>query len=247
MAATSNADKIKDFNAKVRIKNQTAASAGDVTASQQSASGAAGVPYVAPVVSPSASMSVGDIQLLAADPATLSQEQLLRRDALATKENLKIADAAKKKQDADARAQALRDRNARKVLMGEGQRLIGEGLDRTTPIGRWLEGRPKPGGIATLLIIISVFLLAIVPVNANGDTRLKLIWLTLTGKTYIDYSQSGAATQSAQAEVTNLQASLPASQQPYIPPTQNTVPGYTPGIGNVIGGMFGTGDGTTYV
>lgn len=230
--ADNNAQKIKDFNARTSSKQSNAAGA---QATPQ------GVPTVTPVVSPTATMSVGDIQLLMADPTTLSQEQLLRRDALSTKENLKQADKLKKEQEATTRAQALKDRNARQVLLGESQRLVSEGLDRTTPVGRWLESRPSPGGIATLLIIIAVFLLAIVPINAQGDTRLKLIWLTLTGKTYIDYSGNSTATQSSSDVTTQqvYQASLPASQQPYIPPTQTIIPGYTPGIGNAISGMFG--------
>jgi hypothetical protein len=232
MAVSANAQKIKAFNTKATQQQQSAMGGQQSQPQPQQT--------VTPVVTPSASMGVGDIQLLMADPSTLSQEQLLRRDALATKENLKKADELKKKQEADARAQALRERNARKVVTGELQNAITTGMDATTPVGRWLEARPKPGGIATLLIIIAVFLLAIVPVNSNGDTRLKLIWLTLTGKTYIDYSQSGSTIQtSSDALAQSYQASLPASQQPYVPPVNVTVPGYTPGIGNAISGMFG--------
>ena len=56
-------------------------------------------------------------------------------------------------------------------------------------IGRWGKRAnqtaahfPTPGGIMPLVFILVVLLWAIVPVGANGATRLKLLWLVLTGQ-----------------------------------------------------------------
>lgn len=40
---------------------------------------------------------------------------------------------------------------------------------------------PHPGGIAALVLILAFLLVAIVPMNATGDTRLSLFWKVLTG------------------------------------------------------------------
>lgn len=48
-----------------------------------------------------------------------------------------------------------------------------------------LNSLPKPGGIGLLLLALVFFLLVIIPVNKQGDTRLKLLWRTITGQTYL--------------------------------------------------------------
>jgi hypothetical protein len=238
MADDTNAQKIHQFNA------------------QQKASGAqAATPQATPVavVNPTAKMSVNDIQLLLADPATLSKEDLLRRQALATKENLRIAEEEKKKLDDAARKKALEQRDARKLLTGEAVNLGTSIADRASPVGNWLASKPTPGGIATLLILICVFLIAIVPVNAQGDTRLKLLWLTLTGKTHIDYTKTGQGTQNAQnADTSQTGSAVPPTQQSltqgvpnyhttpgYTQPTPQPTQPYTSNMGNVVDLMFG--------
>jgi len=52
---------------------------------------------------------------------------------------------------------------------------------------------PTPGGIGILLIILLIFIWAVIPVNKQGGvsyTRLGLLWLTLTGRTYLQGRKS---------------------------------------------------------
>jgi hypothetical protein len=65
---------------------------------------------------------------------------------------------------------------------------------------RFLSSLPTPGGIGVILFIIVIFLMAVIPVNAQGDTRLKLIWLTLLGRTHLAYSN---VTQSSSGNTNN--------------------------------------------
>lgn len=55
------------------------------------------------------------------------------------------------------------------------------GLARRT--SNWLSSAPTPGGIGMLVLALLFFLWAIIPVNSAGDTRLKLLWYTLIGRT----------------------------------------------------------------
>lgn len=57
-------------------------------------------------------------------------------------------------------------------------------LDRTAkPVADRMSNLPVPGGIGGLLAINLLFLAAIVPVHAQGYTRLELLWLTLLNRT----------------------------------------------------------------
>jgi Fe2+ transport system protein B len=53
------------------------------------------------------------------------------------------------------------------------------------PSVNFLNSLPKPGGIGLLILALIFFLLVILPVNKQGDTRLKLLWRTITGQTYL--------------------------------------------------------------
>lgn len=65
----------------------------------------------------------------------------------------------------------------------KGLNAIGEKLSPTaTRVG----DQPTPGGIGTLFALNLLFLAAIVPANAQGYTRLELIWLTLMNRTHLD-------------------------------------------------------------
>jgi hypothetical protein len=55
------------------------------------------------------------------------------------------------------------------------------GIARRT--SNWIASAPTPGGIGVLVLALLFFLWAIIPVNAAGDTRLKLLWYTLIGRT----------------------------------------------------------------
>lgn len=176
MPDDTNAQKIASFNQRKTVAG--AAGAQSPPLSSQPAQ----------VVTPNYKMSVADIQLLQQmqdDPSKLSNEDLLRAQALSTKDNLEKAEAARKKAERDRIEQARKEGKLRDVVQSEVQRGLRATGEKTTPAMNWIANRPTPGGIATILIIIGIFLLAIVPVDNQGNTRLKLIWLTLTGKTHI--------------------------------------------------------------
>lgn len=60
---------------------------------------------------------------------------------------------------------------------------LGATLDRALPSGLVQRAAriPVPGGLAPLVLALAFFLLAIVPVGADGSTRLGLLWRVLTG------------------------------------------------------------------
>ena len=59
-----------------------------------------------------------------------------------------------------------------------------------------LPNLPTPGGIGLLLLIVLVLLFAIVPMNANGQTRLQLMWNVLAGKAQFASTAQQSATPS---------------------------------------------------
>lgn len=61
--------------------------------------------------------------------------------------------------------------------------LIGRAQRRIQPLADKLGNLPVPGGLGSLFFLNLVFLAAIVPANAQGFTRLQLLWLTLMNRT----------------------------------------------------------------
>ncbi len=227
MPDDTNAQKIQAFN-----QTRTAAGA-QLPPGQQPA-----------VVNPSAHMSVADIQLLLQDPATLTPEEALRRQALATKENLRIAEEERRKQEEAILAQARKEANVGDVVKTEVTRGLRSANQRTQPAQRWAASRPTPGGIATLLILIGVFLMAIVPVDNQGNTRLKLLWLTITGKTHLSYAgQSASTTSPSVLPLGNTPSPLP-TPSPFPFPSPSPIP--KPSVGAVTSGGATTGGGADF-
>lgn len=127
-------------------------------------------------------MSASDIALLTKDQATLTKEEAIRRKALETKETLREKEEA---EEAQRQAQIEADRRQGRIdRVATSQVLHGlKSLDKATMGQRaWIMRAPTVGGIGALLAIIIIFLLAVLPVDKQGNTRLFLIWLTLTGK-----------------------------------------------------------------
>lgn len=94
-------------------------------------------------------------------------------------EEEKAARLAQDQADADAEAEKERQ-EANKTALQQTLDTPG-GIARRT--SNWLASAPTPGGIGVLILALLFFLWAIVPVNAAGDTRLKLLWYTLIGRT----------------------------------------------------------------
>jgi hypothetical protein len=208
---STNEETIKKFNQNAQQQNT------QQNTQQQNANAAkpnAGVPPVTVNPNPiiTGKMSAADIQLLQADPNTLSDEQKLRRKALETKTNLQQLDAAKAATEKLANEQAAKSGDQQRVVMNE----IGRGLRAasTHPAKQWFENVPTPGGIGILLLIIFVFLLAIVPVDSSGNTRLYLMWLTLTGKTHLAYEDGNSSSTTSATTPTVATTPTPVQGQP---------------------------------
>jgi len=138
-------------------------------------------------------MSATDIALIQKSDSgvTLSQDEVIRYKALQTKENLRVTaeqQAALDKANKDAQ---LQDAKLQQRVLLETVRGLNSTKIVAAPAVNWFSNLPTPGGLATIIIILIVFVMAIVPVDASGTTRLKLVWLTLTGKTHLRYQEQG--------------------------------------------------------
>jgi hypothetical protein len=77
-----------------------------------------------------------------------------------------------------------------------------------------LAALPTPGGVGLLVFALIFFVWAIVPVSSGGQTRLQLLWLTLTGHTSLATGEA------------------PPEQRPGTPTTAPTATAPTTGIGD---------------
>src|SRR6266702_3293420 len=110
-------------------------------------------------------MSATDIALIQKSDSgvTLSQDEVIRYKALQTKENLRVTaeqQAALNKANKDAKLQ-------QRVLL-ETERGLNSTKIVAAPAVNWFSNLPTPGGLATIIIILIVFVMAIVPVDASG-------------------------------------------------------------------------------
>lgn len=120
--------------------------------------------------------------ILTAPPESLSTAQRIERQAVETS-----TDLANQQRQRDA-AEAARQKQEGKAIdqvQQSGAGAVKGALDTMQPPIRWLESIPTPMGIGTILALIVIFLMAVVPVDTAGNTRLKLIWYTITGKTHM--------------------------------------------------------------
>lgn len=108
--------------------------------------------------------------------------------------------AAAAKQAAAAKAateeQKRQDANHAQALLMAAQAGQEQLANTARPAATWLANLPTPGGILLLLVIIGFFLLVVVPVDKAGNTRFKLILLTLRGNTHLSY-EDGSGTPAA--------------------------------------------------
>jgi hypothetical protein len=221
----SNANTITNFN-----QNAQQQQANQANPAQQQ-------PAPSPI-SVNSKMSIADIALMQKDPATLTPDEKIRRKALETKTNLQQIEDQKAAAEQAAQEKDRKEGNQQKVVMHE----VGSALKYANghPAKLWFENAPTPGGIDVLLIIIFVFLLAIVPVDTKGNTRLYLMWLTLTGKTHLSYSDTGTTSATTAATTSTTAAPVQATT---LAPVQTTTPLVTlPNFNDInlgITGMFG--------
>lgn len=131
-------------------------------------------------VMPPVTPETSGLDLLAAPNEALSTEQRIAKQAMQTSTDAMEQD---KQREAAERRRQQEEGKAIDKVQEAGRQTASGALDAAQPPIRWLESIPTPAGIGTILAIIAVFLLAVVPVDAAGNTRLKLIWLTISGKT----------------------------------------------------------------
>lgn len=127
----------------------------------------------------------------------LSSADLVEKKALQTEQELKREQLAREQQE-NKREQDERSNVQR--MQDAGKRASNAALDAAEPPIRWLERVPTPYGLGAILAIIILFLLAVVPVDSSGNTRLKLIWLTISGKTHLLYQDQDAIFGGAQQQ-----------------------------------------------
>lgn len=151
------------------------------------------------------------------------------QEAKAEKERQELEE--KRQQDIQDKQHDLLMQAGKKV--DDGQTAV---ANAASPFVTWLGKQPTYGGIGSLVAIIVFFLLAVVPVNANGDTRLKLIYLTLTGKTQLqyegnvssgDFGNSSNSSNSNNNNGNNTVIPIPVTPTPIIPfitPVTPTLP-----------------------
>lgn len=127
-----------------------------------------------------------DKENIIAQKAMQTQDAIAAQDAKAKRERQQLLD----KQEKETRHTAQH--------VGTATEGLSESIaDTTSPYLTWFSRVQTPGGILTMVLILLFFLFAVTPVNKSGDTRLKLLWLTLTGKTSLDYGNQNPNTSSA--------------------------------------------------
>ena len=111
-----------------------------------------------------------------------------------------IADKAAQTQeekDAERDAQLKAERQRQQEVISQITDATANLVDRTqktvNPVRDWIASQPTPGGIALLLIFIAFMAMAAIPVNAQGQTRLYLLWQSLLGRTHMRYTEGGSA------------------------------------------------------
>jgi hypothetical protein len=76
-----------------------------------------------------------------------------------------------------------------KMLTDSVSNLIDQVNVKVNPVKSWIASQPTPGGLLAVCVFIGFMMLAIIPVNAAGQTRLYLFWNTLVGRTHMKYKE----------------------------------------------------------
>lgn len=101
----------------------------------------------------------------------------------------KVTAQSKEEKDAEKRRLAEEEAENQRIEDEEARRrdILSNSLDAPAVLTRrganWIASAPTPGGVGVLILALLMFLWIIVPVNESGDTRAKLLWYTLTGRT----------------------------------------------------------------
>ncbi len=122
-------------------------------------------------------------------PPGMSKDELIAEEAARTKavrDKEKVDEAARKKQE-EEKATLLEKSKL------QADKALELAKSTTQEPRKWLESLPTPGGIATIIVILLFFLFAVIPVDSQGNTRLKLLWLSIRGNTHLAYTETTAS------------------------------------------------------
>lgn len=128
----------------------------------------------------SAARKAGDTTETAIQKAASKGNKSAKRVADKSETDEEKAARLAQEQAEDEAEQARIEAEANKTALQQALDTPG-GIARRT--SNWISSAPTPGGIGVLVLALLFFLWAIIPVNAAGDTRLKLLWYTLIGRT----------------------------------------------------------------
>lgn len=155
-----------------------------------------GIPQLPPTVPGTGkTLNENQLRILAAEEGSLSNAEIVEKKAIQTQQE--VERAARQRESDERSRQKSEDTTIQKTQQAA-QAAANAALDSTEGPTRWLEQVPTVFGLGVILAIIGVFILAVVPVDSSGNTRLKLIWYTLTGKTHLSYqgTSTGGSTGS---------------------------------------------------
>lgn len=104
---------------------------------------------------------------------------------------------------------------------------------------------PTMGGIGLLLAVLMIILFTVVIVNKQGDTRLKMLWYMLVGRTTLQgrvnlQAQDQSTLNEVEQGASNLASAFTAGVESTISTTANTVEQQFSDIGNWLGNEFRT-------
>ncbi|SRR5260221_222495 len=144
-------------------------------------------------------------------PPGQSKEELIAQEAARTK-------AVRDKEAKDETARKKQEEEKATLLEKsklQADRALELAKSTTQEPRKWLESLPTPGGIATIIVILLFFLFAVIPVDSQGNTRLKLLWLSIRGNTHLAYTDTTTTTDSKKEVIPPPgQASGKAQEEP---------------------------------
>jgi hypothetical protein len=179
MATTNNASTISSYNTKQ-----------------------AAMPKQEPATGPHGATKQASGKQTTPDDNTTNQQQIAKK-ATQTRDQLAIDQKQADKEQALLKAEQEKQANLAQQAALRANEAIAKVGEKAAPGINWVSHLPTPGGIAVLVIVLLFFLFAVTPVNTNGDTRLKLLWLTITGKTHLAYSGSSGTGKPATPTTSN--------------------------------------------
>lgn len=121
------------------------------------------------------------------DTSETSVEKAARKGNKAAKKVANKNETDEERQAREEAEQAEAEAEAAREQAEANKTALQQALDTPSGLARrtsnWIASAPTPGGIGVLILALMFFLWAIIPVNQSGDTRLKLLWYTLIGRT----------------------------------------------------------------